>query len=335
MARWTRLFACVAIVAVLVSIIVMWPTSKEERVAPPEERKPAPVASAVVAPPVEKPVVVVAPSSAPVVAIHMVATPTKVATRKANDHFVSAEACAVAMRSGEFEYYTPRFYGNRERNPADGVTKVVAPLPEAGCLLEYTAYGVFWVAQKEGDLFRFYKKADGTLEDIPYAREDCGNPVKGITYPFSKQVGGFPLVVPSSPPQVQQSPPDQVQQAPAVAVAPVPSVSSVTPPLAQMNICEENGLYGEQYSPGVTDKGVPVCFEKLPWHSWENLKTPVVIVVGVAVVYCAITGRCGFWKKGGGAGGISAGGGPVGGAPIGGPIGGGGTGGPVGGGAIP
>lgn len=250
------------------------------------------------------------------------------------DHFKSAKDCSVAVRSGGFVYYTPRYYGNRGRNPADGVTKVVASLPEVACVLEYTKYGVFWVAQKEGDLFRFYKKSDGSLEEVPYAREDCGNPVKGITYPLTKKE-----VPPAT--SVQSPPPHKAQQEPATGTP--PAVQPAVPAVQARNVCAENGLLGEKFSVGVTQSGEPACFETLSW--WESNKTTVVYVVGgvavAATAYCIATKRCGphfFGGHGGGTSGGSSGGGggPVGGGGTGGPSGGGATGGsgPVGGGAM-
>lgn len=284
---------------VLVVAILVWPTSnkKEERIAPPEQ-KPAPVATVVVAPVATPAAVVIAPPPTPPVVVAPVQSsppPQEVVSGKP-DHFRSAEDCSRAVRSGEFEYYTPRFYGNHVRNPADGVTKVVASLPEVACVYEHTVYGVpgrpmVWVAQKKGDRFRFQKNPDGSLESVPYAREDCGNLVRGITYPLSKQVEPPPVQVPPPPQQPPQ--PAQVQQAPAPAVA-------VAPPFAQVNICEAQKLTGKQYFPGFNPDGTEQCFmqEVVPWYAWGNIKKPVVVAVGVAVTAiviarCSKEGRCG------------------------------------------
>ncbi len=252
------------------------------------------------------------------------------------EYFASAEDCSAAMFSGECSYYTPRFYGNRGRNPVDGVTKVALPLHSSACVREYTVYGVAWVPQKKGDLFRFRKKAGmDEVEFVPYARNDCGNPVKGIVYPRR-------VVTTASPPQ-QEVPPPQPPAVAQVQQAPAPVVATPAPPSVAIltgNICTDSGFVGEQYYPGWTPRGDLACFEKLPWYAWENLKTPVAYVTTVAIVggvaYCATTGRCGFWKKSRGGSPTTTGGGPVGGSGTGGPVGGGGTGGggPVGGGAI-
>ncbi|MBI3634369.1 MAG: hypothetical protein HY228_01995, partial [Candidatus Yonathbacteria bacterium] len=193
-------------------------------------------------------------------------------------YFDSASECSDAMASGECSYYTPSYFGNRLNDPINGSTTVRVPLEKEACIRMNVVGAIYyWVPQRKGSNFRFRKKADGTLEEIPYARDDCGNKVTGIVYPSPQQ-----SVV--------------VQQ-----IAPPAAIIAVPP--AQKNVCAEKGLYGEQYSTGYTQDGGLECFETIPWYAWENLKTPVayvtgaVVVVGAVVFYCASTGRCGFWKK--------------------------------------
>lgn len=194
-------------------------------------------------------------------------TYTPVGCKGGPKYFDSAKDCEVAMQSGECSYYSPSYIGGKGRNPVDNMTKVRVPLEKEACVKMHVVGAWSWVPQKEGDLLRFRKKMDGTLEEVPYARDDCGNEVLEIVYPQPKKV---------------------------VTTPPAP---------AQRNICVEKGYSGEEYFNGIDPKtGNLDCLYVVEESFWDTKIGTAVKVVGVvavvgAVVYCASTHRCGFWKK--------------------------------------
>jgi len=100
--------------------------------------------------------------------------------------FATKEACESAVNAGEgaYKFYVPKYLGGSKKNPVDGgATKVVAPLEAVACVHMDTTAGKKWVVQPEGAEFRFKINADNSLEDVPYARHDCGNKVYSISYP--------------------------------------------------------------------------------------------------------------------------------------------------------
>lgn len=99
--------------------------------------------------------------------------------------FDTPDLCINALVSGQFEYYLPTDLRGTGVNPADGKKNILLPLPRDGCVHMKTAGGIMeWVPQKEGTALRWRREQDGVL--VPYARDDCGNPVDGVVYPPSK-----------------------------------------------------------------------------------------------------------------------------------------------------
>ncbi len=99
------------------------------------------------------------------------------------DMFDSEEECVKTLLSDDFSFYEPKYFGLKNKNPVNGTTKVVAPLEQDACVYMLTVSGKKWVPQSDGTEFRFEKDANGNLKTVPYARNDCGNPVYGISYP--------------------------------------------------------------------------------------------------------------------------------------------------------
>lgn len=95
--------------------------------------------------------------------------------------FPSRGTCVMAMESGNFNFYEPRYFGNRRWNPSNGMTKVVAPLEADVCLHMVTTSGWQWIIQRAGTLLRWNINAEGSR--VPYARDDCGNAIDEIAYP--------------------------------------------------------------------------------------------------------------------------------------------------------
>lgn len=131
------------------------------------------------------------------------ATPSIFATRKACDSAVNAG-------EGAYKFYTPRYFSRHKKNPVDNIHSVVAPLEGVGCVEMDTTAGRRFVPQAEGTEFRFKKNADGTLNDTPYARHDCGNRVYSISYPTPKLPEPEPEVEKKVEVQVPPSPPAPV-----------------------------------------------------------------------------------------------------------------------------
>lgn len=94
--------------------------------------------------------------------------------------FGSKEACLTALRAGNYRYYEPKFLGLRNKHPADGEKRKVAPLEWDKCVYLHVVGGKKWVVQKTGTLFRYNVRADGKLEDVPYEHDACGNEVYGV-----------------------------------------------------------------------------------------------------------------------------------------------------------
>lgn len=95
------------------------------------------------------------------------------------DTFDKKTQCLLALTTGEYRYYVPKAKYLKKLPLADGEGRQVLPIEKDACVHMFTIHGWQWVAQRDGDRFRFEVK-DGTLKI--YARDDCGNPVKGIAY---------------------------------------------------------------------------------------------------------------------------------------------------------
>ncbi|HXV26676.1 MAG TPA: hypothetical protein VD862_01475 [Candidatus Paceibacterota bacterium] len=95
--------------------------------------------------------------------------------------FATMAECSGALVSGAYRYYEPKYFGLRNNEPADGKSRVVVPLESDTCLEMLVVGGRRFVVQREGTLFRAFRRTDGTL--VLYARNDCGNPVYGMEYP--------------------------------------------------------------------------------------------------------------------------------------------------------
>lgn len=100
-------------------------------------------------------------------------------TPVAPNTFTTLAACNGAMQSGDFRYYEPRYFGLNAKNPVNGVDRIRVPLESAQCIRMLVVGGEKYVAQREGTYFRAYRLPDGSLQ--LYARDDCGNPVYGVT----------------------------------------------------------------------------------------------------------------------------------------------------------
>lgn len=105
--------------------------------------------------------------------------------------FETKEGCWAAVNAGEGAYkiYVPKDLRGSKKDPVDGVTSIAAPLETVSgvaCVEMKTQRGRKFVPQAEGTEFRFRIKADKSLEDVPYARHDCGNKVYSISYPTPK-----------------------------------------------------------------------------------------------------------------------------------------------------
>ncbi|MFA6077987.1 MAG: hypothetical protein WC724_03135 [Candidatus Paceibacterota bacterium] len=95
------------------------------------------------------------------------------------DTFDKKNQCMSALTTGEYRYYVPKAKYLKKLPLADGEGRQVLPIEKDACVHMFTIHGWQWVAQRDGDKFRFEVK-DGTLKI--YARDDCGNPVKEIVY---------------------------------------------------------------------------------------------------------------------------------------------------------
>lgn len=105
--------------------------------------------------------------------------PVEASERIAPNTFSTLVACNGAMQSGEFRFYEPRYFGLNAQNPVNGIDRIRVPLESPQCIQMLVVGGVKYVAQREGTYFRAYRLPDGSLQ--LYARDDCGNPVYGVT----------------------------------------------------------------------------------------------------------------------------------------------------------
>lgn len=105
--------------------------------------------------------------------------------------FDDKEACGAAMKTREYIYYEPTYFGLKNKNPVDGKTRRAVQMESDGCVEMLTVSRRKWVVQKEGTTLRWNTEEDGTLKE-PYARDDCGNAVYAIHYPAQKKEGSNP-----------------------------------------------------------------------------------------------------------------------------------------------
>jgi len=135
-------------------------------------------------------------------ALISLSSPVSAQTRTRLNMFSTMTACKTAMASGDFRYYEPKYFGLNANNPLNGVDRVPVPLESDTCLNMFVVGGWKFVVQKEGTVFRGEKLADGSL--TLYARDDCGNPVRGVVYPapvvqaqvYVRQSAPSPILIP-------------------------------------------------------------------------------------------------------------------------------------------
>jgi hypothetical protein len=113
--------------------------------------------------------------------------------------FPSREQCQSALASGNFNPYTPKFFGLKGNNPVNGTSTKVVPIEANACVRMLTTNDKQWVVQLDGTKFRWKVNEDGSLDEV-YALDVCGNPVYEIAYvqPPPKPVPVVPVV--STPP---------------------------------------------------------------------------------------------------------------------------------------
>jgi len=93
--------------------------------------------------------------------------------------FDSEPACLVALRSGDFSYYTPVDTTNRGKNPATGSNKKVAPLEADACVHMKTTADWQTVVRPPKTNLR-WELINGIW--VPYADDACGNNADRVTY---------------------------------------------------------------------------------------------------------------------------------------------------------
>lgn len=89
--------------------------------------------------------------------------------------FFSGVQCQQALAAGNFSYYQPRFFNNRDKNPVDGKLKVALPLEANACVHAFTTAGWQWVVLPAGTKLRWEGKR-------LYAMDACGNAADDIAY---------------------------------------------------------------------------------------------------------------------------------------------------------
>lgn len=145
--------------------------------------------------------------------VFIVVTTTVTAQSKPN-MFPDKDSCGAAYRSGNYTTYEPKFFGLKGHEPVDGKSKIAAPLEADACLHSLTTAGKQWIVEHKGFMMRWETNADGSLKEVPYAIDACGNPNDGIFYPSAPQTTAT-ATQPAAPAASQAS-------APAPAGAPAP-----------------------------------------------------------------------------------------------------------------
>ncbi len=151
-------------------------------------------------------------------------------TPVAPNTFSTLAACNGALQSGEFRYYEPRYFGLNAKNPVNGVDRIRVQLESAQCIRMLVVGGEKYVAQREGTYFRAYRLPDGSLQ--LYARDDCGNPVYGVTIaPPLQPVQIVPSYqeVPQRTIELQSSPKPERRVVESLAPTRVPTPESSIP----------------------------------------------------------------------------------------------------------
>jgi hypothetical protein len=98
--------------------------------------------------------------------------------------FGTGSACISALSSGTGTPYVPKHLGLHSKDPVNNSTRVARELETDACVRMKTTAGVQWVIQPKGTVLRWNVNQDGSLSE-PYARDDCGNPINGISYPMA------------------------------------------------------------------------------------------------------------------------------------------------------
>ena len=107
---------------------------------------------------------------------------TTVSAQQKPNMFPTPDACKDAYQSGNYTPYVAMSTRLHDKNPADGVKRVVIPLEADACIHPLTMAGKQWVVELKGFPMRWETNADGSLKETPYAMDVCGNPNDGILY---------------------------------------------------------------------------------------------------------------------------------------------------------
>jgi hypothetical protein len=99
---------------------------------------------------------------------------------QSNTFDIEGECLAALTAPNGVAFYKPSDLRGTGKMPVDGKVHVLIPLTRDACVHMATTQGWKFVPQPFGTAFRAQRK-DGML--VIYARDDCGNPVDGISYP--------------------------------------------------------------------------------------------------------------------------------------------------------
>lgn len=184
--------------------------------------------------------------------------------------FSTQNECEKAVIAGRYEVYPPRYFGNRGKDPVDGVTRIAAPTEFTACVHMKTMTGKKeWVVQAPGTMLRFHVASDGSL--TPYARHDCGNEIDKISYPYLQEAVPNQSNVPAQKADTARVP-NKLSKA-AQDLVPI------------RDVCGERRLYGERFVNKIDEYGRPYCEEDIPWYKQSLMQYPVNFAVGAGVGY--------------------------------------------------
>lgn len=95
--------------------------------------------------------------------------------------WLSADSAIAAYDSDSFLYYYPKFFHDRDKDPADGKIKKIAPALYNAVAEMNTVNGRRFVVLPQNTMLRWEN-------NVPYAHDACGNKILYFSYLHKKEI---------------------------------------------------------------------------------------------------------------------------------------------------
>ncbi len=112
--------------------------------------------------------------------------------------FNTPKECQDTYASGCYAVYQSKSRLLYAKNPTNGTTRIKSPPERDICVLMLTfGSGWMWIIQDTNTDLRWNHNTEGS--ETPYAKDDCGNPIKAFFYPVVSPLPSAQVLVPGPP----------------------------------------------------------------------------------------------------------------------------------------